>query len=203
MTISMVFPIEIWTKILQELDKQHLKQISLVCKTLQLLTSKLLWAAPTLKRQLEPDELQSLNHLPIQKLHSYDLALNSSKENAEKIANILKEMPKLEELTLCRNPTNYLNTMISLEVLRILSPFVTSISTDALIFSSCSELINQLLSMDFPSLKSLTIVVDRRRLMSMEMPRYIFQVKDLKALKDFPITKVYMSCFIPNLSLCA
>ena len=189
-----LLPNEIWYEIFLYLPKNDLLKVTEVSKHLRLIAIRILWEKPKFKRSLSPEDLSSLKHLPIKQLCTCDLNIGRSLIAARHFKEIFDQMQELQKVHVVKShetedtPVEVLEKIcelpgnISIKALDIISSYVTSINTDA-IASSCSTLVSQLIVMDLPKLKSITL--------RLPLPSK-FTFEDLQSLNKLPITTLYL-----------
>ena len=189
-----LLPNEIWYEIFLYLPKNDLLKVTEVSKHLRLIAIRILWEKPKFKRSLSPEDLSFLKHLPIKQLCTCDLNIGRSLIAARHFKEVFDQMQELQQVHVMKShetedtPVEVLEKIcelpgnISIKALDIISSYVTSINTDA-IASSCSTLVSQLIVMDLPKLKSITV---RLPLSSK------FTFEDLQSLNKLPITTLYL-----------
>ena len=188
-----LFPTEIWCMILSYLPKSDLWNLTVVCKALRDIANRYVWERPKFRMCLSPGNLFALKHLPIKHLCTNSLIIRKDITAARNFRAIFDDMPGLQSLSVrsCK-PTQD----ISLEVLEMISPYVTSINTDSIIRSAIdsSTLTSRLMCMNFPRLQSVTLFIGEQR----RFPHRRFTAEDLKKLNKLPITKIYMQSLAPQ-----
>ena len=142
------------------LSKKDLRSLSLVSKSLRLLTNRLLWAEPNFKptkHGMKVEVWETLIHLPICKLRLTDFYFKRKRDH-ERIAEILSQMTLLSEIEVCEG--RWKSNHITMSSLKVLAPYVTRIRLDCVLPDyDCtrSEFCEELAKIDFPKLKSVTI----------------------------------------------
>uniref|UniRef100_A0A7M5XH44 F-box domain-containing protein n=1 Tax=Clytia hemisphaerica TaxID=252671 RepID=A0A7M5XH44_9CNID len=207
-----VFPNEIWDKILIHLSKKDLRSLSLVSKSLRILTNRLLWAEPNFKptkHGLKGEVWETLLHLPIRKLRSPDFFFKR-KNDHEYIAEILSQMPLLSEIEVCQG--KWKSNRITMRSLRVLAPYVKKIKLDCVLpDNDCTrtEFCEELAKIDFPNLKSVTIPYTvlpgcyntmhsqcGKEMCVHRVSRY--RLEDFQLMKHLPITELNLNCLQPE-----
>jgi len=208
-----IFPNEIWDKAFRYLSIVDLKSLTLVSKTICMVAGRILWEAPNLTNIAELGEFQKdLSELPIRILKTCDLAISAVRK-AVLFSETFRVMDYLQELEVCC-PKKGLG--LTLEILRIISPYVTTLDVAAVRSKDKNELVSKLLSLDFPKLKSVILRTDPRKMKPANVK--LFTVQHVRSLMTkLPITELWtnclqkplihaqnndMDCFYPHLADC-
>lgn len=191
-----VFPNEIWDKVFLFLSNRDLRTLTLTCKNLRSLSNRILWDTPSFKKCVNPEDFETLIHLPIRKLHTYDLYFKRKKA-ALWFTEMFEEMPQLMELEVCNN--GKASNDLSMDALKIISPYVTKITTGGISCEDRTEFAEELAAIDFPKLQSMVITdMVGRRYDRYRLHNYRYKLEDLQILNHLPITKINMRSLQPD-----
>ena len=191
-----VFPSEIWDKIFLFLTEQDLRALTLTCKYLRLIANRILWDSPSFKTRMKAEDFETLLHLPIRKLHTYDLYFKGT-QAAKWFAEMFEGMSNLIELEVCNR--GKASNDITMETLRIIAPFVTKIITGGIVCEDRTKFAEELADIDFPKVQSVMICdTASRRYDKYRIYNHRYKLTDLQLINHLPITELRMNELQPD-----
>ena len=184
-----VFPNEVWEKIFDYLAKKDLRALTVVSRSIRAVALRRYWDTPSFRKPMCPTDLESLSHLPIGKLYTSDLVVKKIVERAELYVKVFEKIETLREVAVsCGGTLSVLN----LDTLRILAPYVTSLNTgtvEKMGEQSSLQFVEELARIDFPKIQQVVLYSEFSYYSGKKFGKNELAILDAK----FPIAEIHVN----------